>query len=162
MHLESLPPHSFYFHSFNAIFLLLLICVDLSCGPKFCHRLTVIAVERFFFLKKGHLNGCTFWLQNLFNLQCHQSGIIHHVGGLQPVGQHSKGAISLDETPHHADLLWSEELQRECLTWHQHHSRMWQDRDGLTAVIIVNCTAMKLFHVWTQVLPSKWPVSIHL
>lgn len=64
-----------------------------------------------------------------------------------PVCEHSKGAVSLDDAPHHADLLRSEELQRQRLTGHQHHSRVWQHRDGLTAVVIVDCTAVELLHV---------------
>lgn len=61
--------------------------------------------------------------------------------------QDSKGAIPLDDAPHHADLLRSEELQREGLTRYQHHGRVGQHRDGLTTVVIVDCTAMKLLHI---------------
>ena len=64
-----------------------------------------------------------------------------------PVCEHSKGAVSLDDAPHHADLLRPEELQRQRLAWHQHHSCVWQHRDGLAAVVIVDCTAVKLLHV---------------
>lgn len=64
-----------------------------------------------------------------------------------PVCKHSKGTVSLDDAPHHADLLRSKELQRQRLTWHQHHSRVWKHRDGLTAVVIVDRTAVKLLHV---------------
>lgn len=32
--------------------------------------------------------------------------------GLQPVREDGKGAIPLDDAPHHADLLRPEELQR--------------------------------------------------
>lgn len=69
MHFEPLPPHSFYFHSFNAIFLLLLICIDLSCGSKLCHRLPDITAERYQTKQRGNLNGNTFQLQHFSNLQ---------------------------------------------------------------------------------------------
>lgn len=72
-----------------------------------------------------------------------------------PVCKHSKGAVSLDDAPHHADLLWPEQLQRQCLAWHQHHSCVWQDRDGLTAIVIVDCSAMKFLHVRAQVLKPQ-------
>lgn len=64
-----------------------------------------------------------------------------------PVCEHSKGTVFLDDAPHHADLLRSKELQRQRLTWHQHHSRVWKHRDGLTAVVIVDRAAVKLLHV---------------
>lgn len=66
---------------------------------------------------------------------------------LLPVCKHGKSAISLDDTAHHADLLRSKELQRQGLTRHQHHSRVRQHGDCLTAVVIVDCTAVKLLHV---------------
>lgn len=44
---------------------------------------------------------------------CHEAGMIPAGwSDLQPVCKDSKGAIPLDDTPHHADLLRSEELQR--------------------------------------------------
>lgn len=64
----------------------------------------------------------------------------------RPVCQHSKCAVPLDNTPHHADLLWPEELQRKCLTRHQHHSRVRQHRNGLTAVIVMDCSTVELLH----------------
>lgn len=64
-----------------------------------------------------------------------------------PVCEHSKGAVSLDDAPHHADLLRPEELQRQRLTGDQHHGRVRQHGDGLTAVVVVDCAAVKLLHV---------------
>lgn len=64
-----------------------------------------------------------------------------------PVCEHSKGSVSLYDTPHHADLLWPEELQRQSLTWHQHHGRVWKHRNCLTAVVIMDCATVKLLHV---------------
>ena len=72
-----------------------------------------------------------------------------------PVCEHSKGAVSLDDAPHHADLLRPEQLQWQRLSGHQHHSRVWQHRDRLTAVVIVDRAAVKLLHVWTQVLQHR-------
>lgn len=69
-----------------------------------------------------------------------------------PVCEHSKGAVSLDDAPHHADLLRSEQLQRQSLAGDQHHSRVWKHRDGLAAVVIMDCAPVKLLHVWAQVL----------
>lgn len=69
-----------------------------------------------------------------------------------PVCEHSKGAVSLDDAPHHADLLRSEQLQRQSLARDQHHSRVWKHRDGLAAVVIMDCAPVKLLHVWAQVL----------
>lgn len=46
MDLESLPPHSFHFDSFNAIFLLLSVCIDFSCCPELGLRLTCITADR--------------------------------------------------------------------------------------------------------------------
>ncbi|TNN65649.1 hypothetical protein EYF80_024178 [Liparis tanakae] len=67
--------------------------------------------------------------------------------GWSNTNTHSKGAVSLDDAPHHADLLRPEELQRQRLTRHQHHGCVWQHGDGLTAVLIVDRTAVKLLHV---------------
>lgn len=75
---------------------------------------------------------------------------------LVPVCEHSKGSVSLYDGPHHADLLWPEELQRQSLTWHQHHGCVWQHRNGLTAVVIMDSPTVELLHVWTQILRYKW------
>lgn len=64
-----------------------------------------------------------------------------------PVCQHSKGAVSLDDAAHHADLLRPEQLQRQRLAGHQHDSCVWKHRDGLAAVVIVDRPPMKLLHV---------------
>lgn len=64
-----------------------------------------------------------------------------------PIREHSKCAVPLNDAPHHADLLRPEELQRQRLTRHQHHSRVGQHRNGLTAVVIVDCAAVELLHV---------------
>lgn len=42
MDLESLPAHSFHFDGFDAVFLLLSVSVDFSCGPKVCVWVTRI------------------------------------------------------------------------------------------------------------------------
>lgn len=70
-----------------------------------------------------------------------------HFHVCRPVSEHGEGSVFLDHTPHHADLLRSEELQRQRLARHQHHGWDWEHWDGLAAVIIVNGTAMKLLHV---------------
>lgn len=61
--------------------------------------------------------------------------------------KYSKGAISLNDGAHHADLLRPEELQGQRLAGQQHHSRVGQHGDGLAAVVIVDGTAVKLLHV---------------
>ena len=66
---------------------------------------------------------------------------------LVPVCKYSKGAISLDDGAHHADLLGPEELQGQRLAGQQHHGRVGQHRDGLAAVVVVDRTAVKLLHV---------------
>lgn len=69
-----------------------------------------------------------------------------------PVCEHGEGSVFLDDAAHHADLLWPEELQGQRLTRYQHHGCVRQHRDGLAAVVIMHRAAVKLLHVWTQVL----------
>lgn len=44
--LESLPAHSFHFDGFDAVFLLLSVSVDFSCGPKVCVWVTRITTAK--------------------------------------------------------------------------------------------------------------------
>lgn len=73
-------------------------------------------------------------------------------GGHLVPGQHSEGSVPLDDAAHHADLLRPEELQRQRLARDQHHSCVWQHRDGLAAVVIVHRATVELLHVRAQVL----------
>lgn len=92
---------------------------------------------------------------NPYTLPPSPSAVLLLLSPAIPVCENSKGAVSLDNASHHADLLRSEELQRQGLSWDQHDSCERQHWDGLAAVVIVHRAPMKLLHVGAQVLGGK-------
>lgn len=79
-----------------------------------------------------------------------------------PVSEHGEGTVSLDYSAHHADFLWPEELQRQCLPRDQHDWCVRQHWDGLATIVIMHCTTVELLHVCAQVLedPGRWGTDI--
>lgn len=64
-----------------------------------------------------------------------------------PVCKHGKSAILAYEGAKHADLLRSEKLQGQRLTWDQYEGNVGKNWQILHAVLIVQGTAVKLLHV---------------
>lgn len=69
-----------------------------------------------------------------------------------PVCKHGKSAILAYEGAKHADLLRSEKLQGQRLTWDQYEGNVGKNWQILHAVLVVQGTAVKLLHVWAQIL----------
>lgn len=61
--------------------------------------------------------------------------------------QHGKRAVVADQVAEHADLLRSEELQRQRLTRNQDEGGMREDGKILHAVVIVKSAPVELLHV---------------
>lgn len=66
---------------------------------------------------------------------------------LLPLCQHSEGAVLADQVAEHADLLRSEELQRQRLTRNQDEGGVRENGEVLYAVVIVNGAPVELLHV---------------
>lgn len=71
---------------------------------------------------------------------------------LIPVRKHGKRAVLAYEVAEHADLLWSKKLQGQRLTWDQNESDVGKNRQVLHTVLVMQGTAVKLLHVWAQIL----------
>lgn len=70
----------------------------------------------------------------------------------QPVGDHAKSMVCVGQSTKHGDDLLLEEMQRDHLTRHQHHSRHRQQWYCHHRIVLVNCAASNILQVISQVL----------
>lgn len=61
--------------------------------------------------------------------------------------QHGESAVVADQVAEHADLLRSEELQRQRLTRNQDEGGVREDGETLHAVVVVKSAPVELLHV---------------